>query len=160
MDARETPISHTRKPQMTSPWVPLETGKHQDHVIAHVVGATVLGYFEWDHAAHLLLDIGFIWKIYPDGDMGLLPQTMAIDELGLDPETKGALLDDVQHLHDGRATSADSIIQAAPAGCLIEEVGFFAQSAWRRVLLTAEAFDLAIDSSLDTERINFLPIPK
>lgn len=30
---------------MKSEWLPQETTTHQDHVIAHVVGATVLGYF-------------------------------------------------------------------------------------------------------------------
>lgn len=62
-------------------WTVAETNTHQDHVIAHVIGATVLGHFIWDETAYLLLDIGFIWNIYLDMEMGLVPQTLAIREL-------------------------------------------------------------------------------
>ena len=47
-------------------------------MIAHVIGASVLGHFVWDETAYLLLDIGFIWNIYLDGEMGLVPQTLAL----------------------------------------------------------------------------------
>ncbi|MEA2172806.1 MAG: hypothetical protein QOD00_398, partial [Blastocatellia bacterium] len=30
---------------MMTEWLDQETSMHQDHVIAHVIGATVLGYF-------------------------------------------------------------------------------------------------------------------
>ena len=62
-------------------WTAAETNTHQDHVIAHVIGATVLGHFIWDETAYLLLDIGFVWNIYLDMEMGLVPQTVAIREL-------------------------------------------------------------------------------
>lgn len=62
-------------------WTVLDTNTHQDHVIAHVIGATAIGYFTWDETAYLLLDIGFIWNIYLDLEMGLLPQVVAITEL-------------------------------------------------------------------------------
>ena len=42
------------------------------HVIKHVIGATVLGWFIAGEAAHFLLDIGFLWTIYIDGEMNLL----------------------------------------------------------------------------------------
>ena len=61
----------------SSNWIASETTKHQDHVIAHVLGATVLGWFIAGEAAHLLLDIGFLWTIYLDGEMNLLPQGVA-----------------------------------------------------------------------------------
>ena len=40
-----------------------------------------VGHFVWDETAYLLLDIGFIWNIYLDGEMGLVPQTLAMTEL-------------------------------------------------------------------------------
>jgi hypothetical protein len=62
-------------------WNAAETNTHQDHVIAHVIGATPLGHFIWDETAYILLDIGFIWNIYLDLEMGLVPQSAAIAEL-------------------------------------------------------------------------------
>ena len=67
-------------------WTPLETNTHQDHVIAHVIGATPLGHFIWDETAFILLDIGFIWNIYLDLEMGLVPHSVAIAELDADEE--------------------------------------------------------------------------
>jgi hypothetical protein len=68
-------------------WTIAETNKHQDHVIAHVIGATPLGHFIHDETAYLLLDIGFIWNIYLDMEMGLVPQRLALSELGVDVES-------------------------------------------------------------------------
>lgn len=65
-------------------WTIAETSTHQDHVIAHVIGATPIGHFIWDETAYILLDIGFIWNIYLDMQMGLLPQGVAMAELGTD----------------------------------------------------------------------------
>src|SRR4029078_4763742 len=62
-------------------WTAAETNTHQDHVIAHVIGATPLGHFIWDETAYLLLDIGFVWDIYLDMEMGLVPQALAVAEL-------------------------------------------------------------------------------
>jgi hypothetical protein len=62
-------------------WTVAETNTHQDHVIAHVIGATPLGHFIWDETAYLLLDIGFLWNIYLDMEMGLVPQSLAVAEL-------------------------------------------------------------------------------
>ena len=53
-------------------WTAAETNTHQDHVIAHVIGATPLGHFILDETAYMLLDIGFIWNIYLDMEMGLV----------------------------------------------------------------------------------------
>lgn len=64
-------------------WSAAETNTHQDHVIAHVIGASVLRYFVWDETAYLLLDIGFIWNIYLDAEMGLMPETLALAELNV-----------------------------------------------------------------------------
>src|ERR1044072_9559199 len=62
-------------------WIEQQTSTHQDHVIKPGVGATVLGWAVAGEAAHLLLDIGFLWTIYLDGEMNLLPQGVAIAEL-------------------------------------------------------------------------------
>ncbi|HEX7331218.1 MAG TPA: hypothetical protein VF290_06950 [Pyrinomonadaceae bacterium] len=69
-------------------WTAAETNTHQDHVIAHVIGATPLGHFFWDETAYIVLDIGFIWNIYLDLEMGLVPHRLAISELEADDETQ------------------------------------------------------------------------
>lgn len=65
-------------------WTVAETSTHQDHVIAHVIGATPLSHFIFDETAYILLDIGFIWNVHLDLQMGLLPQGVALAELGTD----------------------------------------------------------------------------
>ena len=124
-------------------WELHETGKHQDHVIAHVIGATVLGFFEFEQAAHLILDIGFIWTIFVDGEMGLVPQTMAISELGWDADAKAELRADLQLLHDD-GCDAQGLARSTPAphGCLITEVSFYARESNRRLLITGEEASL------------------
>lgn len=145
---------------MASEWSPLETGKHQDHIIAHVIGASVIGYFELDQAAHLLLDIGFIWTIYVDGEMGLLTQSYAINELDADADVKAELLADLKLLHDaGRDAVGLARFTPAPVECLITEVGFYAQGDRRRILMTGERESLAVETSLLTGEIRFEPIP-
>jgi hypothetical protein len=139
---------------MTSEWLPLETGRHQDHVIAHVLGATVLGYFEFDEAAHILLDIGFIWTIYIDGEMGLLTQSLVINELDVDVNAKAELLADVQLLHDGHSFEELARMKPAPAECLIKEVSFYSDADRRRILITGEETSLAVDTSLITGEIH------
>jgi len=64
-------------------WSVAETNTHQDHVIAHVIGATPLAHFVRDETAFVMLDIGFIWNIYLDMQMGLLPERAAIGEFEL-----------------------------------------------------------------------------
>lgn len=141
-------------------WLPAETNTHQDHVIAHVVGATVLGHFVSDQVAHVLLDIGFVWTIFVDGEMGLVPQSMAIKELELEAEVKTELLHDAQLLHDsGRETDGLLRMRPAPVDCLITEVGFYARGAdERRVLVSGEDAHIAISTSLQTGEIHIEPI--
>ncbi|HEV7377069.1 MAG TPA: hypothetical protein VGN95_20295 [Pyrinomonadaceae bacterium] len=138
---------------MTSEWSQLETGRHQDHVIAHVLGTTVLGYFELDGAAYILLDIGFIWTIYVDGEMGLLTQSLAINELDVDRSAKAELLADVQLLHDGQNLEGLARMKPALAECLIKEVSFYADDNRRRILITGEEANLVVDTSLGTGKI-------
>src|SRR5918911_1760945 len=140
-------------------WSPLETSKHQDHIIAHVIGATALGYVEFDQAAQILLDIGFIWTIYVDGEMGLLTQSLAINELDTDANPRAELLADVNSLHE-EGVNADSLarLTPAPVGCLITEVSFYAHDDRRRVLITGEQGSLVVETQLQTGEIDVGPI--
>jgi hypothetical protein len=140
---------------MSADWKPSETSTHQDHVIAHVIGATVIGYFEFDQAAHLVLDIGFIWTVFADGEMGLVPQKMAISELDADENAKRELRADLEALHGegGDAQSALARIVPAPDGCLVTEVGFYARRSSRRLLITGEEASLVIDTELLTGEV-------
>jgi hypothetical protein len=76
----------------------MQTNSHQDHVIAHVIGATPLGHFSWDETAYLLLDIGFIWNIYLNLEMGLLPHPVVVAELEAAETFKKELRSDVESL--------------------------------------------------------------
>jgi hypothetical protein len=133
---------------MTIEWEAGQTGTHQDHVIAHVIGATVLGYFEADDALHLALDINFIWTIFPDAEMGLVPQSLALKELNVGVEERARLEDDLRRLHDGD-TDAETFarVTPAPAGCLIEEVRLLARDEMRRLEIQCEAAKLVVEAS-------------
>jgi len=110
------------------PWTVAETNTHQDHVIAHVIGATPLGHFIWDETAYILLDIGFIWNVYLDMEMGLVPQSLAIAEL-----------------NELRAF----VDQANDAGTgPIESVELFENGDERRLVLNCESGKLLIETSL------------
>ena len=111
-------------------WTTAETNTHQDHVIAHVIGATVLGHFIWDETAYLLLDIGFVWNIYLDIEMGLVPQTVATREL-----------DELRSFVDELETSN---YEANP----IESVELFENGDERRLVLRCELSDLIIETSI------------
>jgi hypothetical protein len=140
---------------MTSEWMPTDTSTHQDHVIAHVIGATVLGYFILDETLHLLLDMGFIWSIYVDGEMGLLSQGLLIGGLDLDEQSRQQLLTDADLLQkQGRGAEGLTRIMPAAADYLIKEVNFFMNGDWRRLLLTGEEASLVVATSLTTAEIH------
>lgn len=108
-------------------WTVGETNKHQDHVIAHVIGATPLEYFIHDETAYVLLDIGFIWNIYLDMEMGLVPQRLAISELDVDVES----------------------LQTTNVECgAIESVELFEDGEERRLVLNCEQGALVVETSL------------
>lgn len=139
---------------MTDQWSPQETTTHQDHVIAHVLGATVLGYFVHDEAAHLLLDMGFIWTIYLDGQMVLLPQSVAISELEVVSEIRAELNREVEQVdHHGRHVAGLQRLTPAPVECLITEVSFLAKDDRRRLILDGDEASLVIETSLGTAEI-------
>jgi len=110
------------------PWTVAETNTHQDHVIAHVIGATPLDDFIWDETAYILLDIGFIWNIYLDMEMGLVPQSLAIAELN---ELR-AFVDQANDTSTGP----------------IESVELFENGDERRLVLNCESGKLLIETSL------------
>ena len=119
-------------------WTAAETNKHQDHVIAHVIGATPLEHFIHDETAYLLLDIGFIWNIYLDMEMGLVPERLALSELNVDAE----------------------LLQRTNVECgPIESAELFEDREERRLVLNCEQGQLIIETSLNHRwtRINLRP---
>ena len=129
-----------------------DTSTHQDHVIAHVIGSTVLGYFIWDESLYLLLDIGFIWRVYLDYEMGLLPGAVAIEELDADPELKQQLKADADLLLKGKTETKE--IHLPPLSCLIEEVHLFVDNEGRGLIITGEEGSLAVRASASTREIS------
>src|SRR3569832_1634742 len=117
-------------------WTEAETNKHQDHVIAHVIGATPLSYFIHDETAYVLLDIGFIWNIYLDMEMGLVPQRLALSELNVE-----AVL--FQEMN----------VECGP----IESVELFEDGVLRRLALNCEQGAWVIEASLSHRWIHVLP---
>ena len=122
-------------------WTAANTNTHQDHVIAHVIGATPLGHFIWDETAYILLDIGFVWNIYLDMEMGLVPQSLAIAEL---IELR-AFVDQANDTSSGP----------------IESVELFENEDERRLVLNCESGQIVIETSLKHRwtRIEAAPIP-
>jgi hypothetical protein len=135
-------------------WVEAETSKHHDHVVAHVVGATVLGYFVADDAAHLLLDIGFFWIIYADGEMGLVAESTTVAELNVSDETRARISEDVAGLRrEGVGAHGLALMRNAPADCLVEAVTLYESGARRRLVIRGEGASLAVESSVENVRI-------
>lgn len=144
----------TAQSQPDSNWIEAETTTHQDHVIKHVLGATVLGWFVAGEAAHLLLDIGFVWTIYLDGEMNLLPQGVAISELDgdeINPIDKTELAIDADLLlREGRQAAGLKRFTAAPDECLIETVDLWALNSDRRVAVHGESATINVETSLES----------
>lgn len=132
--------------------MPLETSTHQDHVIAHVIDTTVLGYFVFDEAIHLLLNIGFIWTIYLDGQMVLMPRSAAIRELQLSDEEKRRISDDTDVLDRGGAETL-RVFSKTATEVVIEDAKFLGCDELRRLLLIGETASLIIETSLASGEI-------
>jgi hypothetical protein len=139
---------------MIGTWEPEETTTHQDHVIAHVIGASVLGYFVSDEVLYILLDIGFIWAIFLDGQMTLLPHPVAISELEIGDQLKEVIKSDVAVLL-GENPATDQLVQMKPSPvyCQLKDVSFSKLGEQRRLILAGEEANLAIVTSLDTAEI-------
>ena len=115
-------------------WSAAETNTHQDHVIAHVIGASVLRYLVWDETAYLLLDIGFIWNIYLDAEMGLLPEAAALAELEMDESLR----------------RWESLSSPSP----IESVDVFQSEDGRRLVLNCDEGTITLETSFTTREIH------
>jgi len=128
-------------------WTVADTNTHQDHVIAHVIGATPLGHFIFDETAYILLDIGFIWNIYLDMEMGLLPHPVVIAELEADEATKSELRAEIDRwLQGGEAISPGAI----------QSVELFESDNSRRLVLNCDEGKLVVETNIDDRltRIN------
>ena len=139
-------------------WTPAETNTHQDHVIAHVIGATPLGHFVWDETAYLLLDIGFVWNIYLDGEMGLVPNPMTITELDADESIKRELRTDFDSLLQGKSGVLSRMTRMEHLGS-IEAIEFFESEDGRRLVLICEQGNLVVESSLISGDVSINLIP-
>jgi hypothetical protein len=138
---------------VTNTWTPKDTTTHQDHVMAHVVGATFLGYFVFEEALYVLLDIGFIWTIFLDGEMGLLPHPVAVSELGIGAEAKQQIKNDINALLSDSVGESLLLLNFPPARCQIKEVSFLACGERRRLLIVGEEANVTIETSLDTAEV-------
>lgn len=143
---------------MTNVWTPIDTNTHQDHVIAHVLGATLLGYFVFDEVLYILLDIGFVWTIFLDGEMGLLPHPVTVSEMEIDEETRKQIRSDLDLLLSDKAVESQNLsrmkLQPGSVPCRIESVEFFAAGERRRFLITGEEENVAIETSLTTAEVH------
>jgi hypothetical protein len=138
-------------------WTEAETSTHQDHVIKHILGATVLGWTIAGEAAHLLLDIGFLWTIYLDGEMNLLPQGVAIAEMDGDDvnsadRTELAFDADLL-LAEGRDATELKRFVSAPEECLIQSVEVFAEHSKRRIGISGELSRIVVETSIEAGEV-------
>jgi len=112
----------------------------------------VLGYFILDEALYLLLDIGFIWMIFLDGEMGLMPHPVAIGELETTSTLKEEIKADIDRLLTASGAGLLRLDQPA-AQCEIDEVSFFECGEERRLIITGDESSLTIETSLKTAEI-------
>ncbi|HYO92513.1 MAG TPA: hypothetical protein VEQ40_12790 [Pyrinomonadaceae bacterium] len=133
-------------------WPQATVSRYQDHVIAHLLGATALGYFIMDDAAYVLLDIALIWTVYTSGEMALMPQAVVISDLDADENLKLGLLADIDRLHQGE-TERLSRMTPMPVGFLISDVNVYARDESRRVVLQAEDASFVFEGSPETGEI-------
>ncbi|HSE34259.1 MAG TPA: hypothetical protein VLA93_21980 [Pyrinomonadaceae bacterium] len=137
-------------------WELAETNTHQDHVIAHVIGATVLGHFVFDETAFLLLDIGFIWHMYLDGEMGLRPHPVAIAELETDELTKRQLQADVDAALQQRRVDGPGLFHLLSNSSPMQSVEFFVRENSRRLLIACEEGSIVVETSLEAGEVTIM----
>ncbi len=130
---------------MNSEWRESETTTHQDHVIAHVIDATALAYFIFDETLHLLLDIGFIWSIYLDGQMVLLPHGVAVSELEMQYQTRAEIAGEVESVLSG---SVDDLKLVTSIEITIASVGFYENGERWRMVLSDDESEIVIEASI------------
>ena len=135
---------------MADEWQAAETTTHQEHVIAHVLGATAIGYFVADETAHFVLDIGFIWTILLDGAMGLVPYTMALAELNVSEAERMSFSADVAALYDDDADATLTRVTHAQDAGPITAVEFYERADGRKLLLLCEGASISVETDFAT----------
>lgn len=139
-------------------WTLVETSTYQGHVINHVLGATVLGWVIIEDALHVLLDVGLLWTIYVNGEMSLMAQHVAIQDLASDTvnrEEVSQLTSDAQFLiSQGREATGLVRFTSAPVDCTIISVEVFASDSQRRIVVAGETSDLEIETSWEPSQFN------
>jgi hypothetical protein len=150
-------MSYPATSSSTEKWQPVEMSTFQDHVIKHVLGATVLGWIILGDAAHLLLDIGLLWTVYVTAEMDLMAQSVAIQDLENDAISHDDILEfesDAQLLiSQGREATGLVRFTAAPVECVIEGVELFGCDSQRRVLIEGEQADLELITNLESSEL-------
>jgi len=138
-------------------WTELETSNFQDHVIKHVLGATVLGWIVREDAAHFLLDVGLLWTIYVTAEMDLMAHSVAIQDLEGDDVSHADILQfqsDAQLLiSEGREATGLVRLTAAPVECAICAVAVFSCDSQRRILIQGEHADIEIITSAENSEL-------
>ncbi len=132
-------------------WTEIETSTYQEHVIKHVLGATILGWAVIADAVHVLLDVGLLWTIYVNAEMNLMAQAVAIQDLeGVDAtrDDVAALAADADLLNSkGRAATGLTLFTAAPLECTIKSVELFGEDAQHRILILGEKANIEIETT-------------
>jgi hypothetical protein len=141
---------------MKNDWTEADTNTHQDHVISHVLDATVMGYFVHDETAFLLLDIGFIWNIYLDGEMGLLPHPVTIGELEADQALKEELKIDIDRALQDPNNVDFFRLKRSPNSSPIQSVDFFVRENSRQLVLTCTSGSVVVETSIDTREVTIM----
>jgi hypothetical protein len=139
-------------------WSETETSTYQHHVIQHVLGATVLGWFMAEDAVHFVLDVGLLWTVYVNGEMNLMALFVAIEDLESDELPKSVIAElttDAQTLKEqGREASGLKHFTTASISCVVEDVSLFSADSQRRIVIRGEAGIIEIHTSTDGGPIN------
>ena len=139
-------------------WIELETSTYQDHVIKHVLGATVLGWIVIEDAMHVLLDVGLLWTIYVNAEMSLMAQSVAIEDLESDELNRdevSRLTSDAQRLiSEGREALNLERFTGAPVECAIIAVEVYAAGSQRRIVIAGETADIEVATSVEPVQFN------
>jgi hypothetical protein len=135
---------------MSEGWQEISTTTHQDHVIAHVLGAKILAYFTYDETLYLVLDMGFIWIIYLDCQMVLLPGSVGFREIDVDAQIKATLLEELDRVYSGEALS---LLTPLRSECVLREARIMAREEERRLLLLSDEGGWEVLTSLREGKI-------
>ena len=140
---------------MENGWDEVSTTTHQDHVIAHVIGTTALAYVILDDAIHLLLDIGFIWKIYVDGEMGMLPHPVATAELEVTEELRSEIKGEIDLLlRDGAAAASLVRFSSLTTAHLITAVHIFSRNDELKLVIEGDTRNIEIRTSITDHKFH------